>query len=188
MKFDLIKELEEYTPKDEMEIEDKKKILKFLKTNENCYSRTNLKGHITAGAVIMHEDGEVLLNYHRKLKMWLFFGGHSEGETNPLNIAKREVKEESGITEYDDLGGKIFDVEVHIIPDDPIKNEPEHYHYHILYLFIVKKKDFKISEESIDIKWVSIEEARQLMKDKDKIRTSDKASEIHKNRQINNSI
>lgn len=188
MKFDLIKELEKYTPKDEMEKEDVKRIIEFLKTNENCYSRTNLKGHITAGAVIMHEDGEVLLNYHRKLKMWLFFGGHSEGETNPLNIAKREVKEESGITEYDDLGGKIFDVGVHIIPDDPIKNEPEHYHYHILYLFIVKKKDFKISEESIDIKWVSIEEARQLMKDKDKIRTLDKASEIHKNRQINNSI
>ena len=188
MEYDLIKELEKYTPKDEMEIEDKKKILEFLKTNENCYSRTNLKGHITAGALIMHEDGEVLLNYHKKLKIWLYFGGHSENEKNPLDTAKREVKEEGGITEYDDLGGKIFDVEVHIIPDDPIKNEPEHYHYHILYLFIVKKKNFKISEESINIKWCTIEEARQLMKDKDKSRTLDKASEIHKIRQINNSI
>ena len=183
MEFDLIKELEKYTPKDEMEIEDKKKILKFLKTNENCYSRTNLKGHITAGALIMHEDGEVLLNYHKKLKIWLYFGGHSENEKNPLDTAKREVKEECGIIEYDDLGGKIFDVGVHIIPDDPIKKEPEHIHYHILFIFIVKKKDFTISDESINIKWVNIEEAKKLMADKDKIRKLNKADEIFKNRQ-----
>ena len=120
--------------------------------------------------------------------MWLFFGGHSEGETNPLNTAKREVREECGITEYDDLGGKIFDVDVHIILDDSIKNEPEHVHYDIKYLFIVNKKDCKISNESINIKWVNIKEARQLLTDKDQIRMLNKASEIHKNRQINNSI
>ena len=188
MEFDLIKELEKYTPKDEMEIEDKKKILKFLKTNENCYSRTNLKGHITAGAIIMHENGDLLINFHKILKKWVFFGGHCDGETNILNVAKREVAEESGITEYDDLGGKIFDTEVHLIPENKAKKEPEHYHYDIQFLFIVKKKDFKISEESIDIKWCTIEEAEKLMKDKDKIRILYKASEIHKNRQINNSI
>lgn len=188
MEYDLIKELEKYTPKDEMEIEDKKKILEFLKTNENCYSRTNLKGHITAGAVIMHEDGDLLINFHKILKKWVFFGGHSDGETNTLNVAKREVAEESGITEYDDLGGKIFDAEVHLIPENKAKKEPEHYHYDIQFLFIVNKKDFKISNESINIKWVNIKEARQLLTDKDQIRMLNKASEIHKNSQINNSI
>ena len=188
MEYDLIKELESYNPEDEMEIKDKKKILEFLKTNDNCYSRTNLKGHITACALIMHEDGEVLLNYNKKLKMWLFLGGHSENEKNPLDTAKREVAEEGGITEYDDLGGKILDVGAHIIPDDPKRNEPEHYHYNINYIFIVKKKDFKISDESIDIRWVSIEEARKLMNSKSRNRILDKASEIHKTRQINNSI
>ena len=38
MEYDLIKELESYNPEDEMEIKDKKKILEFLKTNDNCYS------------------------------------------------------------------------------------------------------------------------------------------------------
>ena len=182
MEYDLIKELENYTTADDMEKEDVNKILKFLATNDNCYSRTNLKGHITVGAVIMYEDGELLINFHKKLKKWLFFGGHSENEKNPLDTAKREVKEECGITEYDDLGGKILDVSAHIIPKDPKKNEPEHYHYNINYIFIVKKKDFNISEESTDIRWVNIEEARQLMTFYNKNRILDKASEIYKSR------
>lgn len=61
---------------------------------------------MTAGALIMDEDGNVLLNHHKLLDKWLLFGGHSDGESNSLNVAKREVMEESGITEYDDLNRK----------------------------------------------------------------------------------
>ena len=78
----------------------------FLKTDNNCFSRTNLKGHITAGALVIDKKGNVLLNHHKILDMWLLFGGHSDGEANSLNVAKREVMEESGITEFDDLNRK----------------------------------------------------------------------------------
>ena len=119
MEFDLYKAIENYIPRDEKEKECVEKAKDFLKNNDNCFSRTNLKGHITAGALVMDENGNVLLNHHKALDKWLLFGGHSDGESNSLNVAKREVMEESGIAELDDLGGKILDIDAHIIPENP---------------------------------------------------------------------
>ena len=181
MEFDLYKELENYHPSDKHEQESLEKIKKFLKTNDNCFSRTNLKGHLTAGAIVIDKDENILLNHHKQLNMWLFFGGHSDGDTNSLRVAKREVMEESGITEIDDLGGKILEVDVHMIPDCIEKNEPAHYHYHINFLFIAKNTNFKMSDESTGIQWVTIEEARNMMIAKDKDRVLNKVDEIYKN-------
>ena len=179
MKFDLYRAIENYNPKDEKEKECVEKTKEFLKTNDNCFSRTNLKGHVTAGALVMDKDGNVLLNHHKALDKWLLFGGHSDGESNSLNVAKREVMEESGITEFDDLGGRILDIDAHIIPENPAKKEPAHYHFDIRFLFIVRNKEFKLSNESKEAKWMSISQAKQVMNDPDKIRVLEKAYNIY---------
>ena len=166
MEFDLYKAIENYIPRDEKEKECVEKAKDFLKNNDNCFSRTNLKGHITAGALVMDENGNVLLNHHKALDKWLLFGGHSDGESNSLHVAKREVMEESGIAELDDLGGKILDIDAHIIPENPAKKEPAHYHYDIRFLFIVKNKDFKFGNSKDGWEWtdsgtlISLEEYR----------------------------
>ena len=176
MDFDLNKALSEYKPQDENEKESLKKILKFLNTNSNCFSRTNKSGHITGSALVIDGIGNVLLNRHKMLDKWLQFGGHSDEDPNTLNVAKREVLEESGISDIDDLGGKIFDVDVHLIPENKAKNEPAHYHYDIRFLFIAKNKEFKISDESKCIKWLSYEEARILVTEQSMLRMLDKLS------------
>ena len=185
MEFNLKKELLNYTPYNKEEQEYVKRTIHFLDNNTNCYSRTNLAGHVNAGALVMAEDGSVLLNHHKILDKWLLFAGHSDGDTNSLNVAKREVMEESGITEYNDLGGKIFDVDVHLIPEDKEKNEPAHYHYDIRFLFIVKNKDFKISSESLEVKWMSIDEAKQVGYSSI-TRVLDKANKMYLNMQNKN--
>lgn len=60
------------------------------------------------------------------------------------------------------------------------KKEPAHYHYDIRFLFIVKSKEFKISDESKEAKWMSIEQAKELMNTPDKIRVLDKAYDIYR--------
>lgn len=176
MKFDLYKALEDYNPKDAKEIESLNKTKEFLKKNDNCFSRTNLSGHITAGALLIDENYNVLLNHHKILDEWFHFGGHSDGDCNSLNVAKREVMEESGIVDVDDLGGKIFDIDVHIIPENLKKNEPVHYHYDIRFLFITKCKSYEISNESKEIKWVTIEEAKNLVNNPAILRMLDKVN------------
>ena len=181
MKFNLNEALDNYNPTDKNEKESLEKIKEFLKNNDNCFSRTNLEGHITARALVIDENGNVLLNHHKALNKWLHFGGHSDGESNSLNVAKREVMEESGIVDVNDFEGKIFDVDVHTIPENHAKNEPEHYHYDIRFLFMVKNKEFKISDESKEIKWVSFKETKKLVDSLTMKRMLEKAEQIYLN-------
>ena len=165
--FDLFKELKNYLPYDYDEAENKRKILNFLLDGENCFSRTNLEGHVTAGGFVCDGEGEILLNHHKASGMWFQFGGHSDGNPNSLEVALREICEESGLNDLTQVGG-IFDVDVQLIPDMPKKNEPEHFHYDINFMFITNNKNFEISNESTEIKWVKIEEAKNLINPEDK--------------------
>lgn len=184
MVFDLKKALENYVPKTEEERESLKKTQEFLETQDNCYSRTNLEGHITSGALVIDKDFNVLLNHHKIFDSWFHFGGHSDGEADSLNVARREVMEESGVVDVDVCGGKIFDIDVHSIPYNEKKKEPEHYHYDIRFLFIAKNKEFKISDESKDIRWLTIEEAKKIATKQDMIRMLDKLEELKREKEI----
>ncbi len=161
--YDLINELKHFVPYDNNEKIQLAKTLEFLQNNDNCYDRSNLVGHVTAGALVCDRKGNILLNHHKKSGMWFQFGGHCDGETDCLNVAKREVMEESGITDIELGVPSIFCVSTFVVADCNAKNEPKHTHYDINFLFIVKDKYFKISSESIEIKWTTIAEARQLI-------------------------
>ncbi|MEM3775091.1 MAG: NUDIX hydrolase, partial [Candidatus Micrarchaeaceae archaeon] len=56
-----------------------------------------MKRCIVAGAVVFNPNGRLLLIRHRKLGIWVYPGGHLEDGENPMECAKREVKEETGI-------------------------------------------------------------------------------------------
>ncbi len=180
MEFNLKKELNNYNPSDLDEIKNLELTKKFLENNSNCFSRKNLQGHITGSALIIDKEGNVLLNHHKLLDKWLIFGGHSDGDSNSFNVAKREAKEETGITDFDELDGKIFDIDVHKIPENKSKNEPEHYHYDIRFLLIAKNKGFLVSNESTEIKWVSMQDVKKYTTDKSMNRMLKKVQKILK--------
>lgn len=161
--FNLYTELNSYVPFDVVEAESRRASISFLNAGQNCFSRTNEKGHFTAGGLVVDGKGGVLLNHHKKSGMWFQFGGHCDGDIDVLRSALRELREESGITKCHLLLPGIFDVNVVKIADCPQKGEPEHVHYDINFLFVVKSKKFKISKESTEIKWVSISEAQKLI-------------------------
>jgi hypothetical protein len=98
MEFNLKQALEEYRPNDKLEKIGLEKTKEFLLENNNCFDRSNLEGHIVAGAMIIDKEGNVLRNHHKFLNKWLHFGGHSDGEEDSLSVAKREVEEEAGMT------------------------------------------------------------------------------------------
>lgn len=61
--------------------------------------RSCFPDHLTAGCLVVSEDGEeVLLNLHRKARRWFAFGGHLEPADPSLRAAAlREATEESGL-------------------------------------------------------------------------------------------
>ena len=145
-------------------------IISFVKDNENCFYRNCLKGHITSSALVVNHDfTKILLTYHAKLNKWLQLGGHCDGENIVYQSALREAKEESGLTSIDFIDivnfpnilseaeiPQPFDVDIHYIPER--KNEPGHFHYDIRYLLLSKDENIIISDESLDLKWIQINE------------------------------
>lgn len=133
--------------------------INFLENGKDQFVRTNLEKHIVAGAYLFNEElSMVLLTHHKAFGLWLHLGGHSDNDSNSLNVALRETMEESGITNINTLGGEIFDVDIHTVPSRPEKNEPEHKHIDIKFIFTTQEKNFVVSSESLSLKWVPINE------------------------------
>ena len=165
--FDLLVALKNYIPYDKKERDDLINVISFIEKNENCFHRTNQKGHVTAGAFVCDQKGNILLNHHKIADMWFQFGGHCDGEDDVYSVAKREVEEETGINSFEIDSTQIFDLAINIIDFNAKKNEPEHLHYDINFMFVVDNHDFVVSDESVEIKWVTIDEALQLIDKRD---------------------
>ncbi len=163
---EILKSLSAYKTTYEKEDSDRLKIIDLLQTNgAKClYRNFFTPGHITASALLMNKScDKVLMNYHKFLNKWLVFGGHVDGNSDVLKSALREAKEESGIDNIVPINGHIADIDIHEIPVNPSKGEPVHFHHDISYFFRVEgDDDFKISDESVDLRWCSFDEACHL--------------------------
>lgn len=187
--LDLLKEVRNHKCYDKHEEESKEKIIDFLQNYSNCFSRKNFYGHITAGGFVADKNGNILLNHHKSLDMWFQFGGHCDDNPNILEVAKREIFEEAGLTDIKQVGN-LFDLSYCVNPGSVKKNEPKHYHFDINFLFLTDNHDFQISDESIEIKWVTIEEAKELIDPNDvaMIRMVDKYENLVNNNMLSETI
>jgi len=169
MKDVVINIIEKYLEIFPEEKERQGKLIKYLKKYEdleivNC---NNFEGHITAsGFIYSLQDKKFLMIFHKKAQCYLNSGGHSDLEDeSPLETAKREIMEETGITDLrtiriTDEEVIPIDIDTHIIPYDAKRNLPEHYHFDFSYFFVVDKiENVKIEEKEVDnYKLVNIEE------------------------------
>jgi 8-oxo-dGTP pyrophosphatase MutT (NUDIX family) len=115
------------------------------------FSRSNLIGHITASGLVV-DSGKVLLIRHPYLGLWIQPGGHiDEGET-PESAAIRETQEETGVLcELVWQENSLVDIDVHTIPDNPAKKEPEH--IHIDLCFALRLARLVDAAEAIEWRW-----------------------------------
>lgn len=115
-------------------------------------------GHFTASAFILHPDGErVLLVHHGKIGIWVQPGGHVDPEDPGLiAAARREVAEETGITDLTPITEGLFDIDIHVFPESP--GQPRHLHCDLRFGFVAGDGDFITSHEVRDCRWVSWDE------------------------------
>ncbi len=129
----------------------------FVESEPRCFERDCwTDGHVTGSAWVMDPTRtQVLLTHHRKLDMWVQLGGHADGDSDIARVAHREAEEESGLA-VEFVDAEIFDIDIHEIPAR--KQDPAHYHYDVRFAFRALSDDFTISDESLALKWVPLNE------------------------------
>lgn len=162
---DLFQALQNHQPHDDKEKTDLQAMLALLGSGQSCFVRSDPWAHFTGSAVLLNRmRDKVLLNHHKALNFWLQFGGHADGNPDLLDVAGRELQEESGFTAFEPAIEGILDIDVHPIPYNAARGEPAHLHYDVRYLFCLTGDDerFTISEESLDMRWCGYRDALDL--------------------------
>jgi len=162
-----------------------RRIRRLVEGKPDCFERTCCPGHITGSAWVLSADrNQCLLLHHGRLARWLQPGGHADGQNDIVAVARREVWEETGLTNLKLIGGGNrvvpLDVDIHQIParysPDGTLLEPNHEHHDLRFLFVAgPDQQLKISSESNALRWFSRAEVHTVTDEPSVLRMLQKA-------------
>lgn len=148
------------------------KVRERLAIPTGLLDRSDMRGHLTASAfIVCPVDQTLLLIHHASLDKWLQPGGHVDPGETPVVAARREAEEEVGMPGgakawmFDPSHPALpFDIDAHVIPARPKRNEGEHLHFDFRYAFLTPGKDWvqRHEGETLDFRWVRCEELRAI--------------------------
>ena len=161
----------------------------FLASSPDAFLRSHPPGHFTGSALVCDPQlSRVALTHHRKLDKWLQFGGHADGDENLARVALREAEEESGLPRlrYLDFEEALgcphhpvpFDLDIHEIPARA--NDPAHLHYDVRFLVLSEVQALQINEESHQLGWFTLAEARHKTQEESMLRQFQKLELLHR--------
>ncbi|MGI9643527.1 MAG: NUDIX hydrolase [Acidimicrobiia bacterium] len=133
--------------------------LAALTNDRPMWPRTEFDpGHFTASGFVASPDGESLLMiHHARLQRWLQPGGHIEPmDTAVEDAARREVTEETGISDLVRVGTSILRIDAHPIPAR--HDEPPHTHIDLGVGFVSGTFAIGPIDEVLDAAWVPFAE------------------------------
>ncbi|OFW64764.1 MAG: hypothetical protein A2135_06275 [Actinobacteria bacterium RBG_16_67_15] len=155
----LIQLLTSYAPTDADEQSYRLQMLDVAAAAVDPFARDEYSpGHFTASGFIIHPDGErVLLVHHGKIGIWVQPGGHVDAEDDGLiQAARREVAEETGITDLTPITDGLFDIDVHEFPEG--SGQPRHLHFDLRFGFVAGDGAITTTAEVRDCRWVAWED------------------------------
>ncbi|GAC1318983.1 MAG: NUDIX hydrolase [Chloroflexota bacterium] len=119
--------------------------------------------HVTGSVLIVDPvRKQVLLRWHARQQAWLQVGGHGDpGEQDPIAVAFREGREETGLADLRPFPGPAPAVlQVCIMPVAAGKGEPEHEHADIRYCLATSTPHAARPEtKGAPVEWLSLDEA-----------------------------
>jgi 8-oxo-dGTP pyrophosphatase MutT (NUDIX family) len=121
--------------------------------------------HFTASALVVHPaSARVLLRWHQRQRAWLQVGGHGDpGETDPVAIALREGREETGLADLVPWPDAAL-LQVAIVDVPARGDEPEHRHADLRFILATAEPDAARPESpDAPLRWLSVPEARELL-------------------------
>lgn len=155
-----------FQPFNEQEAVDREVALRCLK-QQDIYVRENELVHITASAWIVNASRtKVLMAYHNIMQTWAWLGGHADGETDLLQVALREAREESGVQNIRPVSQNLYSVEMLTVGGHVKRGRyvNSHLHLNATYLLEADETDklFVKEDENSGVKWIPIDEVENV--------------------------
>jgi 8-oxo-dGTP pyrophosphatase MutT (NUDIX family) len=161
--MDYIKQIIDFTPVNEQEIQDKKVILNYIeKFPHNILLRENEFAHITSSGFIMNKSlDKVLMIHHNIRNTWSWTGGHVDGDSDFLHVAIKEAKEETGINTFTTLTENIVSIDILPVFGHVRRNKyvSVHLHLSVAYILIASEEETLIvnEDENSDVGWFALD-------------------------------
>lgn len=158
-----LQQIQEYKPYNEQEATDKELILKCNEAFDDLLTRDNTVAHISGSAFILNKTKDkALMAYHNIYDVWAWTGGHADGDTDMLEVAIKEAKEETGIKTVkpiitDIISLDVLPVKAHIKKGKFISS---HLHLSLAYL-LEADEDESLTikpDENSGVKWLTFDE------------------------------
>lgn len=118
--------------------------------------------HMSASAMVVNPaHTHVLMAYHNIYGTWAWTGGHADGESDLLAVARREAQEETRIEHLSPIQTGAVSLEILTVPSH-IKRErfvPCHLHLNMTYAFVGDEHDAiqNKADENRAVQWLPID-------------------------------
>ncbi|WP_373483565.1 NUDIX hydrolase [Acetobacterium sp.] len=161
--MDYLTAITEFKPGSAQEQADQQTFLWFIKNNPDVLLRGNKIAHLTSSALIFNpERDKLLMIYHNIYQSWSWTGGHADGEADLLQVAIREAKEETGLTEVTAITNKIISLDILPVLGHVKNNLPVSAHLHLSVAYLLSASEDESltikSDENSGVKWIAINE------------------------------
>ena len=162
-----IQDIKNYIPVNEQESKDKEIIIDFINKNEDVLTRENEVAHLTSSGFIVNKNRDkVLMIHHNIYNSWGWTGGHADGDSDLLEVAIKEAKEETGITNVRPIIDDICCIDILTVKGHIKKGKYIAPHLHLSVAYVLEAdetEEVKVKEdENSGVKWVDIDKVLEL--------------------------
>ncbi|MBO5131132.1 MAG: NUDIX hydrolase [Romboutsia sp.] len=162
-----IQDIKNYIPVNEQESKDKEIIVDFINKNEDVLTRKNEVAHLTSSGFIVNKNRDkVLMIHHNIYNSWGWTGGHADGDSDLLEVAIKEAKEETGIRNVRPIIDDICCIDILTVKGHIKKGKYVAPHLHLSVAYVLEAdetEEVKVKEdENSGVKWVDIDKVLEL--------------------------
>ncbi len=123
--------------------------------------------HVTGSAFVVHPpSGRVLLRWHDRQQAWIQVGGHADpGELHPIEVARREAIEETGLDDVRPWPDADRPEPLHaaIVPVPANEREPAHEHADVRFVLATDHPHRARPEhDGAHLRWLRVPDAIEL--------------------------